>query len=217
MYYPESKIEVRGFAARHYDVLLDLVTFGFYGPFIKEIISWMDIRPSDRIVDLGAGTGRNACLMVKHLSQNGKIVGLDIGHEMAIQFRKRCRDFPNVTFLRRRIDVPLKLDETFDKAFMSFVFHGFPQDVREIILDNCFSLLKPGGKLIILDYNEFSLDDLPWYLRYPFRFAECPYAYDFIKLKMTDLLSLHGFSKDKERLFVKGMVRSLQATRETPR
>jgi len=215
--YPESKVEVRGFMARHYDALLDLVTFGFYRYFIKEAISWLDIQKSDRIIDLGAGTGRNACLMVQHLSESGKIVGIDVSNEMAAQFIKRCRNFPNVSFLRQRIDIHFELNETFDKALLSFVFHGFPQEVRETILDNCFNLLKPGGKLILLDYNEFSPDSLPWYLRYPFKITECPYAYDFIQRDMAKLLAQHGFSRGNERLFFKGMVRCLQATREACR
>lgn len=212
--YPESKVEIRGFLARHYDTLLNLFTLGWYSSFIEEAIAWMNIHPSDRIVDLGAGTGKNALLMLQYLDDSGKIMGLDIGHEMAIQFKKRCRRFLNVTFQQRRIDIPFQLNETFDKALLSFVLHGFPRDVREIILDNCRTLLKPGGELILFDYNEFSLNALPWYLRYPFKIIECPYAFDFIQQPITALLTRHGFSMGRERLFVKGMIRCLRATRE---
>ena len=72
-YYPKSKVEVKGFTARHYDNLMDIITFGKYSSFIEDAIKLMKIRPDDRIIDLGAGTGRNACLMMKYLSEKRKI------------------------------------------------------------------------------------------------------------------------------------------------
>lgn len=68
-YYPESKVEVSGFTARYYDILMDIITFGAYPSLIQKAIRLMEIKPDDRIIDLGAGTGRNACLMMKYLFQ----------------------------------------------------------------------------------------------------------------------------------------------------
>jgi len=89
--YPESKVEVVGFMARHYDILLDIATFGRYLPFIKQVIRMTKIKPQDSILDMGAGTGRNACLMAKYLSEKGEVLGVDISQEMNAQFKKRWR------------------------------------------------------------------------------------------------------------------------------
>ena len=215
--YPDSKIEIRGFLARHYDFLLDVATFGWYRSFLRDAIAWMDIQPDDRIIDLGAGTGRNACLMAQYLSEKGRIVGVDIGKDMVTQFIKRCSRIGSATFHYQRIDVPFQLEETFSKAVLSFVLHGFPQEVREVILTNCFNLLDPGGRLVLLDYNTFSLEVLPWYLRIPFKIGECPYAFDFIQRDMAAFLKHHGFVLERTRLFFKGMVRCLTAVREESR
>lgn len=173
----------------------------------------MEIQPHDKIVDLGTGTGRNACLMARHLSGTGKIVGVDIGREMGEQFERHCRHLKNVTFLRQRIDIPFRLEEPFDKAVLFFVLHGFPHEVRETILDNCFSLLRPGGRLILVDYNRFSLADLPWYLRLPFKVTECPYAFDFIQRDIPGLFDRHGFALEKARLCLKDMIRCISGIR----
>ncbi|MDP8233732.1 MAG: class I SAM-dependent methyltransferase, partial [Candidatus Saelkia tenebricola] len=63
-YYPESGVEVSPFVAKHYDVLINMASFGRYSSFIQEAVKFMNIEPGDRILDLGAGTGRNACLMM---------------------------------------------------------------------------------------------------------------------------------------------------------
>jgi len=170
--YPKSKVETTGFMARHYDILLDIATFGKYLPFIKQVISIANIKPDDRVLDLGAGTGRNACLMAKYLSEKGELMGVDISKDMIAQFEKRCTDFPNVKIINRRIDQTLPYKNDFSKVFISFVLHGFPQNAREVIIENAFQCLKQNGEFLILDYNEFLLPKLPFYLRLPFKMLE---------------------------------------------
>jgi len=77
-YYPQSKVEVGGLLARHYDRLMDVMAFGRYRLFIERVVRLMNIKPADRIIDFATGTGRNACLMMKYLSRRGRLVALDI-------------------------------------------------------------------------------------------------------------------------------------------
>ena len=146
--YPGSKVELKGFAARHYDSFMNIVTFGRYPSFIEKSIQLMRIKPQDRIVDFGAGTGRNARLMLKYLSKRGELSGIDISEVMISQFKKKCGHFPNARIINRRLDEPLPFRNEFEKAFIAFVLHGFPQDAREIIMDNAFKALKNGGGIL---------------------------------------------------------------------
>lgn len=57
-----SKVEVAGAAARHYDLLMNVITGGTYPFFIRRVVRDMAIQPEDAILDLGSGSGRNACL-----------------------------------------------------------------------------------------------------------------------------------------------------------
>ena len=211
-YYPKSKVEIKGFMAKHYDALLDIVTFGRYAPFIARVVGMMEVRPQDKILDLGAGTGRNACLMMKYLSQGGELVGLDISGEMIGQFQKKCADFPNARIIHARMDRSLPLRERFDKVVISFVLHGFPQHIRETVVKKAFELLKKDGAFFILDYNEFVLEEMPFYLRVPFQFMECPYVFDFIERDWKEILSEIGFDDFEEHAFFK-YVRLLKATK----
>jgi ubiquinone/menaquinone biosynthesis C-methylase UbiE len=138
-YYPKSKVETKGFTARYYDTLIDIITFGKYSSLIEKVIELMRIGPSDRILDLGAGTGRNACLMMKYLSKEGELIGADISEEMISQFKKKCANFPNAKIIHARVDQSLPFREGFDKVFTSFVLHGFPQNIREVIIKSVLS------------------------------------------------------------------------------
>lgn len=209
----ESKVEVTGFEARHYDTLLNIVSLGSYIPFIRNAISNMNIQAENRILDFGCGTGRNSCLMAKYLGGDGSIVGLDIGAEMIQQFEKKCRNYPNIEIQKRRIDEPLPFENEFDKALLSFVFHGFPDDKKKMIVENINQVLKPNGELFILDYNEFDLEKKPLIFQKAFKKIECPLAQDYLKVDWKKTLSGWGFSQFTEHFFFKRTLRLLKAVK----
>ncbi len=212
-YYPESKVELHGFLAKHYDALLTIITLGKYTSLIKKAIQLMKIKPDDRILDLGAGTGKNACLMKKYLSKDGELIGLDISSEMIEQFEKKCANFPNVKIINQRIDKPLPYENEFDKVFISFVLHGFPHEVRRQIVKNAFKALKKNGEFFILDYNEFSVKELPFWIKIPFKLIECPYAFDFVEKNWKKILSEEGFNNFEEHIFFNGFLRLLKGVK----
>ena len=212
--YPESKVEIQGFMARHYDGLLNLVTFGKYESFIRSAIRRLHLKEDEAVLDLGCGTGKNACLMRRYLSENGYILGLDISEEMGAQFRKNCSRFANVEFRAQRIDVPFELDRPFDRAFISFVIHGFPHEVRLKIIQNVHRNLKPGGLFSILDFGYFKVKEMPFYYRIPFTTVECPYAFDFVERDWKAILKEQGFSFAEEYFWFKNYARLLTVKKD---
>lgn len=173
----------------------------------------MRINPDDRILDLGAGTGRNACMMANYL-RNGKIVAVDIGEEMVRHLRKKARRC-KIEVLRARIEEVLPFKEEFDKAFISFVLHGFPQEKRLRIIDNVYRALKPKGEFFILDYGEFEIDQASPIAKFLFRKIECPLALDFIKYDWASILKRRGFSNFTSWNLFDPYIRLLRAVRMT--
>ena len=206
----ESKVEITGFEARHYDSLLNFMSLGSYAVFIRRVIERMKIQPGDRILDLGCGTGRNSFLMAKYLSNDGGIVGLDIGEEMIRQFEQKFQNYPNIVIKNYRIEKPLPFEKEFDKAFLSFVLHGFPDDKKELIIQNIKKALKPNGQLFILDYNEFDLAKKPWFFQKAFVNLECRLALDYIKVDWKKRLTQWGFDSFEENFFYWKIARLLK-------
>ncbi|MEA1927855.1 MAG: class I SAM-dependent methyltransferase [Candidatus Auribacterota bacterium] len=212
--YPESKVEVRNWEVPFYDLFLNVATAGQYASFIAGAVRAMKIGPDDRILDLGAGTGRNARLIIPHLSGSGDYLGMDISRSMVGKFARKCAPFPNARIIRARLDREFPLRTRFDKIFISFVLHGLPHGQREKLLERVGSYLKDEGQLFILDYNEFSLNDMPWYLRLGFKYMECPYAFDFIARDWKEILRGKNMNDFRESLFFSGYVRLLRARRK---
>jgi demethylmenaquinone methyltransferase/2-methoxy-6-polyprenyl-1,4-benzoquinol methylase len=206
----DSKVEVTGLEARYYDLLMNVVTGGTYPFFIRNAIREMQIQPGDRILVFGSGTGRNLALMDGYLDGDGEIVGLDIGPEMLEQARRRFEGHPYIQIREQGIDEPLPYQESFDKVFISFVLHGFVQDDRLKIIANAQRALRPGGEFIILDYNEFDLQQAIWPVKIAFK-LECPLATDFIGRDWQSILREQGFDAFRSYPHYLGYVRLLAA------
>ena len=195
-------VEIGDFEAKIYDRMLDFLSLGKYTKLINKVIAYMRIKPDDKILDLGAGTGKNACIISKYLS-TGKVIGLEISKEMQRQFLKRKNLCKKIDLLPYRIENPLPFKEEFDKVFISFVLHGFTQENRIKILVNALRALKPEGYFYIFDYNNFDIDYSPFFVKYLVRKVECPLAEDFINRKLKKMLAENGFTEMEEKIFYK--------------
>jgi demethylmenaquinone methyltransferase/2-methoxy-6-polyprenyl-1,4-benzoquinol methylase len=209
--YPDSGVELTPFIAKNYDAVINAASFGLYGGFIKKAIKSMDIKPEDHILDLGCGTGRNAALMAKYLSEKGKITGIDLSEVMEKQFNRKFQNDPRISFVRQRADIPFDLGEQFDKILISFVIHGFPHEVRLKVLENVTKHLKPGGEFFILDFAEFNMAEMPAFDRFIFKTIECKYAFDYVERDWKQILSGFGFGDFDEKLYMKKYARLLKA------
>ncbi|MBI9039180.1 MAG: class I SAM-dependent methyltransferase [Bacteroidales bacterium] len=211
--YPDSGVELSKFTASIYDKLMNIASFGKYKGFINKAIKDLDIDPKDKILDMGCGTGRNILLMNKYLSDDSLLMGLDISEDMEKQFHFNCKQFSNIKFINKRIDQPFELDQKFDKVFISFVIHGFPHEIRKIIIKNAYNNLKTGGTFNILDFAEFDMNKMPFHHRFIFKKIECKYAFDFIEKDWKNILKEYDFDNFKESFYFKKYVRLLKAVK----
>jgi demethylmenaquinone methyltransferase/2-methoxy-6-polyprenyl-1,4-benzoquinol methylase len=211
--YPDSGVELSEFTAKNYDKVMNIASFGKYKGFIKKAIADLNIQENDKILDMGCGTGRNILLMNKYASENSSLVGMDISEDMESQFNTQCQSYPNIKFINNRIDQPFKLEQQFDKVFISFVIHGFPHEVRKTVIQNAYNNLKKGGVFYILDFAEFDMNLMPFHHKFIFKKIECKYAFDYIERDWKEILRDSGFNYFKETYYFKKYVRLLKATK----
>jgi len=205
----KPQVEIVGWEAKNYDSFLKFISLGRYGSFIRKAIEDLDIRENEIIMDLGAGTGKNAEIMLQYMGADGKIYALEIGEEMREQLVRRHMGDSRIHILNQRIEQSFQLPENATLAVISFVLHGLDQSNRLRVIENVSNNLIESGRFCILDYNHFTVQDSPWYVKFAIRKIECETTEDFIIRDWEKLLASFGFENISTKTYFKNYLRLL--------
>ncbi len=136
-----------GWLARWYDGVARalLAPVGGEERIRARALDLLALRPGERVLELGCGTG---AMTERILAAGAEVVPVDLSEPMLRRARRRL---PQVEFLRRDL---LSLDDqaAFDAALFALVLHEMSDDVRRRALQVAHRALRPGGRLLVLDF-----------------------------------------------------------------
>jgi SAM-dependent methyltransferase len=137
-----------------YDFIVNLLTLNRERALRAETIALASIKAGDSVLDVGCGTGSLTRHAKAAAGQQGSVYGIDAAPEM-IQFArgKATRKGIDVEFQPGVIEALQFPDSTFDIVLSSLMFHHLPGDLKSRGLAECYRVLKPGGKLLIVDFR----------------------------------------------------------------
>lgn len=108
------------------------------------------VRPDERVLDVGCGTGAFAArLVARHPMQH--VVGVDVSEGMLAEARRKLGHAPGAAFVRAAADA-LPFDAAaFDIVVSASALHYFPDPARA--LAEMHRVLRPGGRVVVLDWS----------------------------------------------------------------
>lgn len=115
---------------------------------IARAISHMNIAPTDRVLDLGIGTG----VSLSYYPRLGQIIGIDLSGGMLREARKKVveRDLSHVTLIQANaLELPFA-DDSFDHLFISHVISVVSDPCR--LIREAQRVAKPGARMVIVNH-----------------------------------------------------------------
>jgi trans-aconitate 2-methyltransferase len=110
------------------------------------VVDQLRLNGDESVLDLGAGTGRDAEQLLSRLPR-GHVIAVDGSGQMLGELRRRLAgDLDRVTVVRTDLRQPLPLAQEADAAISVATLHWLPDHAT--VFRNLASVLGPGGQLV---------------------------------------------------------------------
>jgi len=157
--------------AGNYDLMNDAMSLGIHRLWKRFAVEQTGARPGQRILDLAGGTGDLAARLARLVGPAGEVVIGDINASMLQVGRERLLDrgiAGNVRFVQANAECLPFPDSSFDCITIAFGLRNVTD--KQKALESMYRSLKPGGRLLVLEFSKPSLPGLaPLYDLYSFR------------------------------------------------
>jgi ubiquinone/menaquinone biosynthesis C-methylase UbiE len=123
------------------------------GTFKRKLLDQAQLRPGQRVLDLGCGTGTLAIAALRR-EPGIEMTGLDADPAIIAQARRKAA----LAGLEVRLDVGMAdelpyEDATFDRVLSTLFFHHLTPEVKAATARQVARVLRPGGELHVADWG----------------------------------------------------------------
>lgn len=138
-----------------YDMMLwwsNLLSGGKWHELEQKIIEQASLQPGETVLDIGCGTGTLALAACAKVGPTGRVTGIDPGPKQINRARSKARRAGySINFQVGVIEQLAFPDRSFDVVINTFVMHMLPEELKRQGLAEIARVLKPGGRLLIVD------------------------------------------------------------------
>ena len=146
--------EVFRSVAGNYDLMNDLMSLGIHRAWKADFAAHSGVQTGERVLDLAGGTGDISALMSRRVGDAGLVVLTDINEAMLDVGRRRLEDRGIVGNIRCALVDAEQLpfaDGEFDAVTIAFGLRNVTH--KQAALEAMYHTLKPGGRLLILEFS----------------------------------------------------------------
>ncbi|MBL0085332.1 MAG: bifunctional demethylmenaquinone methyltransferase/2-methoxy-6-polyprenyl-1,4-benzoquinol methylase UbiE [Ideonella sp.] len=152
----EKARKVRGVfdsVAKRYDVMNDLMSLGLHRAWKAYTVAVANVKPGARVLDIAGGTGDLARAFARKAGPEGTVVHTDINETMLRTGRDRLLDeglsLPTTTCDAEKLPFA---SECFDLVSVAFGLRNMTH--KDGALAEMCRVLKPGGRLLVLEFSQ---------------------------------------------------------------
>ena len=145
--------EVFHSVARRYDLMNDVMSAGLHRVWKRYAVEASGVLPSGRVLDVAGGSGDISRLFAKKVGPTGQVVLTDINASMLSVGRDRLIDdglpVPALQCDAEKLPFP---SNYFDCVSVAFGLRNMTH--KDIALKEMLRVLKPGGRLLVLEFSQ---------------------------------------------------------------
>jgi len=152
----EKAKHVRGVfdsVASKYDVMNDLMSMGLHRVWKAYTVQVANLKEGDQVLDIAGGTGDLSMAFAKKVGATGRVVHTDINEAMLSTGRDRLVDhglaLPTLVCDAEKLPFP---DAHFNVVSVAFGLRNMTH--KDVALKEMCRVLKPGGKLLVLEFSK---------------------------------------------------------------
>ena len=153
-----------------YDLMNDFMSLGIHRVWKKSMLDWLAPRRGQSLIDVAGGTGDIAFNFIKRAKTGANATILDLTESMMIEGKKKTIDLPEESQINWVCGDAMRMpfsDSTFDVYTISFGIRNVTNISKT--LAEAYRVLKPGGRLMILEFSSVNNDLISWiYDKYSF-------------------------------------------------
>jgi ubiquinone/menaquinone biosynthesis C-methylase UbiE len=138
-------------APRVYDAFVNLFFLGRRRSSFETLMSAAGVKPGQRVLDVGCGTGYFARMLAHTVGSDGLVVGIDASPEMIHYASDKAGRARNCHFQLGTAESLSFPAENFDVVVSSLFMHHLPADLQVTALREMRRVLRPGGTLLIAE------------------------------------------------------------------
>ena len=152
----EKAQRVRGVfvsVASEYDIMNDLMSAGLHRAWKAYTVMVANLKEGDQVLDIAGGTGDLSMAFAKKVGSTGRVVHTDINEAMLRVGRDRLTDKGLIlpTLVCDAEQLPF-LDKHFNLVSVAFGLRNMTH--KDLALKEMCRVLKPGGKLLVLEFSK---------------------------------------------------------------
>ncbi|MCE0506229.1 bifunctional demethylmenaquinone methyltransferase/2-methoxy-6-polyprenyl-1,4-benzoquinol methylase UbiE [Roseivivax sp. GX 12232] len=140
--------------ASKYDVMNDAMSLGIHRLWKDAMMDWLAPRPGQKLLDVAGGTGDISFRFLKRAGR-GHATVLDLTEPMLVAGRKRAEAAAMQDSLDWVVGDAMALPfaaNSFDVYTISFGIRNVTRP--EVALSEAYRVLKPGGRLMVLEFSQ---------------------------------------------------------------
>ena len=139
--------------ATKYDLMNDLMSMGLHRAWKAYTVMVADIRDGFKVLDIAGGTGDLALAFSRKVGKGGQVIHTDINEAMLRTGRDRLINegvnLPTIVCDAEKLPFP---DNHFDVVSVAFGLRNMTH--KDVALGEMNRVLKPGGKLLVLEFSK---------------------------------------------------------------